>query len=271
MLADTDSLSLAPGVVVRGGELTDAVRQASWPLNASGAFVLARVDAPVGQIVREIAQASAIPLEAARTDVLRFAWQLNTLALVNIERRGSRLRRLTDWLALAVRLAPAGAVPVPLTRRRALDTGSVWRAVTTSFAAIRARVAALAALAAAVAGQLSVLAGAPGIAVPLAIGLGTGIGLGLHEAAHAVALRGVPSALVLRGRRTYVLHAAVERSRRSAVALAGPLVAAAAGVAVVACGTELAAPALVVGGCPLAAHAFALTVIGGDGRVACGI
>jgi hypothetical protein len=99
----------------------------------------------------------------------------------------------------------------------------------------------------------------------------TALGVGLHEAAHAFLLRGVPSALVSCGRRTYVLHRRLTARRRAAVALAGPLFVAALGAAWVAAGAAVAAPWLTAGGCPLAAHAFALTVACGDGRAACGL
>ena len=271
MIADTDTLSLAPGVVLQGGRLADAVRGDAWPLNGSGAFVLARLDRSLGQIVSEIAEAFSLPLETARGDVLRFAWYLNALALVNVERRGARVRRLVDWVVLAARLAPAGAFPVAVARRRALDTRSVLRAVASSFAAALSRVVAVAVVSTVVAVQFSVVVGMPGLVVPLALGIATGVGLGLHEGAHVALLRGVPSALVTRGRRTYVLHAPVSRTRRSVVALAGPLTVAALGVAFALGGAVLGAPSFTIAGCPLAAHALALTIVGGDGRIACGL
>jgi len=271
MIADTDTLSLAPGVAFRDGQLADAVRGDSWPLNGSGDFVLRRTGRSVGQIVRELSDTFSLPLETARGDVLRFAWHLNSLALVNVKRQGPLVRRLVDWALLAVRLAPAGAVPVALARRRALDTRSVLRAVSSSLVATLSRVAAIAAGSTVVTVQFSVLSGAPGLVLPLALGIATGVGLGFHEAAHVVALRGVPSALVTRGRRTYVLHAAVSPSRRSVVALAGPLAVATLGVALVLGGAALGVPSITIAGCPLAAHALALTVVGGDGRIACGL
>lgn len=271
MLADTDRLSLAPGVLLRHGQLTDEVRGATWPLNVSGAFVLARTDAPVARIVHETADAFALPIETARGDVLRFAWHLNALALVNIERRGSRLRRFADWIVLAARLAPGGALPAAGARRRPLDTRSVARAFWSSLAATFTRVVVVAAVATLVAAQFLAVVGSLGLIFPLALGFGTGAGLGLHEAAHAAALRGVPSALVTRGRRTYVLHAVVTPARRTVVALAGPLAVAALGVALVIGGAAMAAPGLAIAGCPLATHALALTAVGGDGRVACGL
>jgi hypothetical protein len=270
MIAATDSISLAPGVVLESVRLADAVRGDSWPLNASGAFVLARAGMPVGTVVHEMADVFSLSSEQARSDVLRFVWQLNRLALVNVERGASPLRRLAEWSRLALRLAPAGVFPAAVSRRRALDTGSVVRALVSSFIAVLPRAGLVGGVAALLALQLAlVLRSGPG--APLLIGVGTGVGLGLHEAAHAALLRGVPSALVCRGRRTYVLHAPVGSRRRAAVAVGGPLVVALLGVGLVAAGVALTAPAVAFAGWPLAAHALALSVVGGDGRVACGL
>jgi len=271
MIADADALTLAPGVALECGQLSDAVRGTAWPLNGSGVFVLGRAGSSVGEIACDLADAFSLPVEEARGDVLRFAWHLNALALVNIGRQEALLRRFVDWLLLALELAPAGAFPAPVARRRALDTRTVPRAVGSCLVATMPRVVAVASFAT-VAIALSVgVVGASGLGVSVALGLATGLGLGLHEAAHTALLRGVPSALVVRGRRTFVLHAPVGPTRRSIVALAGPLVVTLIGVAFSLAGTGLADPGLTIAGCPLAAHALALTVAGGDGRIACGI
>ena len=68
-----------------------------------------------------------------------------------------------------------------------------------------------------------------------------------------------------------MLHARVGSRRRVAVAAGGPLTVSMLGVGLVVAGTVLTAPVLAVAGWPLAAHAVALTVVGGDGRVACGL
>ena len=269
MIADTDTLRLAAGVTLENGNLGDAVRGSAWPLNPTGAFVLAREGSPLGRIVQELADAFLLPPETARGDVLRFVWALNALALVNIDRQGPRLRRFADWLQLALRLAPAGAVPAVSARRHALDTRTLAGAVASAGRALRARVFVVAAVATVVAAQFAAVLGSRGISLALAVGAGTGAGLGLHEVAHVASLRGVPSALVVRGRRTYVLHAPVGRARRTLVALAGPGVAVAFGVALVIGGALGAAPVLVILGCPLVAHAVSLTVAGSDGRIAC--
>jgi len=271
MIAATDRIVLAAGVTVRQGCLADEVRGESWPLNGSAAFVLGRSGEPIGVTVREMAESFSLPLETARADVLRFVWHLNGLALVNVESGGRRVERLLGWLRLALRLAPAGSVPASLTRRRPLDTRSAVRGLGSCLAAGARRTAAVAALATVAAFEVFAAAGSPGRALPLALGVCTGVGLGLHEAAHAAMLQGVPSAFVTRGRRTFVLHAALPAGRRSLVALAGPLAVAAIGVGCLASAALVTAPCLAVAGCPLAAHALALTVLTGDGRVACGL
>lgn len=271
MIVDTDHVDLASGVSIANGHLEDVVRGASWPLNQAGAFVLGRAGRPLEVVVSELSQAFDLPLDIARRDVLQFVWTLNALALVNIVRRGSRIRRSTDWLVLAARLAPVGALPGPVTRRWALDTGSVRRGVLTSARASFSRVVAIAAASTITLLPLVAVAGGPSGALALALGAATGIGVGVHEAGHVASLNGVPSALVLRGVRTFVLHAPLEPARRARVAIAGPVAAVAAGLALVGSGAVCSAPSLVIAGLPLAAHALSLTVVGGDGRSACGI
>jgi hypothetical protein len=271
VIAATDAVSLPAGVTVREGCLYDAVRGESWPLNESGAFVLGRSGEHLGATVGRLASAFALSPETARTDVLQFLWTLNRLALVNVDSRRGRVPRFLDWLQLALRLAPTGSLPAALTRRRSLDTSSALRGLLSCLAATAGRVAVVAAVSVAAAAQLAAFAGRPGVIVPVALGLCTGAGIGLHEAAHAAMLRGVPSALVTRGRRTYVLHRALAPGRRCLVALAGPLAVAAVGVACVCVGVLAGAAWLAAAGCPLAAHALSLTVVGGDGRIACGL
>ena len=270
MIGASDIVTLAPGVDIRRELLRDAVRGHAWPLNASGAFVLARAGQPLGLVASELAEAFSLPAAEARSDVLRFVWQLNRLALVNVEGTTSSLGRLVEWLRLAVRLAPIGAMPAPMTRRSAIDTRTAAHAISSSFKAVLPRMIAVAAIATILAVHLALIAGA-GLSVPLLLGLGTGLGLGLHEAAHAALLRGVPSALVVRGARTRVLHAAVAPPRRVLIAVGGPLAVAGLGLALVLGGMLVMAPAVAIAGCPFAAHALSLTVVGGDGRVACGL
>lgn len=273
MIGASDRIDLAAGVSLSNGRLGDVVRGSSWPLNDSGIFVLGRVGRPLDVVVRELAEAFDLPLDVARFDVLQFVWTLNALALVNVVQSGSRLRRLADWLVLVLRLAPAGALPTPLTRRRPLDTGSARRGVASGLRASSSRAIAIAAVSTIALLPLVGLAGGSGrpAALIVALGIGTGVGVGLHEAGHVALLRGVPSALVVRGHRTFVLHAPLGPVRRSLVAVSGPVMAVGLGLALVVLGAAVSELAVVVLGLPLAAHALSLTVLAGDGRTACGI
>ena len=271
MIAETDSLRLAPGVTTHNGRLADSVRGDSWPINGSAVFVLTRTGSPLGQVVRDLASTFALPVETARTDVLQFAWSLNALALVNVHRHGSAIRRFLDWLTLAVRLAPAGSLPGSLARRRRLDTSTIPRGVASCLVALWPRVVCLAVVTVLVAVQIGAMGGAISIAGAVALAVGSASGIALHEASHVAMLRRVPSALVLRGRQTFVLHAPVTPTRRSLVAVAGPAGAMLVGVAASMLGTAATVPELIAFGCPLMAHGLALTAIGGDGRVACGL
>lgn len=273
MIAESDRVDLASGVSLANTHLADVVRGCSWPLNNSGVFLLERVGCRLDVVVPELAEAFDLPLDVARFDALQFIWTLNALALVNITQSGSRFRRMADWLGLAFRLAPAGALPAPITRRRPLDTGSALRGVASSLRGCMSRVIAISAVSTVALLPLAAIVGTSGRLGPLAVTLGvaTGMGVGLHEAGHVASLRGVPSALVVRGRRTFVLHAPLGPVRRTLVAVAGPAVAVVAGLALVGLGGMESEPSLVISGLPLAAHALSLTMIGGDGRAACGV
>jgi hypothetical protein len=271
MIASSDALVLPGGVAVSGCILSDDVRGESWPLNETGAFVLEQAGRPLGETVGELARASGRSRDAVRRDVLRFVWSLNALALVNLRRSGSRRRRLLDWLGLVARLVPAGAWPASVTRRRPIDTSGGVRAVATCLVALLPRMLAVAGFGFLLAIPIALPATSEHVGTAALVASATALGLGLHEAAHAALLRGVPSALVTCGRHTYVLHRRLTARRRAAVALAGPLFVAGLGAVWVAAGSAAAAPWLTAGGCPLAAHAFALTVACGDGRAACGL
>lgn len=273
MIVDSDHVVLPEGVSVGGGHVEDIVRGCRWPLNETGGFVLGRAGARLDAVVREFADTYCLPLEVARRDVLQFTWTLNELAIVNIGHDGSRLRRWADWLALAARLIPAATLPAPVTVRRALDTATVSGAAASVFRASGSRVLSVSSAAAISLLPLALALDGRGAAafVALGLGAGTGIGVGLHEAGHVVTLRGVPSALVLHGRRTFVLHAPLGAGRRSLVAFSGPATTVAVGLALIILGNLLVVPLLGMLGLPLVAHAVSLSALGGDGRTACGI
>jgi hypothetical protein len=269
MLEAGDRLVLADGVVLRDGTLVDAVAHASWPVNATGALVLARSGCALGDVADDVAAAFVVPVARARADVLSFAWHLNRLALANVDRKAGRVRHALAWLGLAVRLAPAGALPAITVRRFRLDTRTIPRAIAGVARAGAGRGAAIAVGVAALVAHVGLLAGRPSVLVPAAVGLAAGAGLIVHEAAHAAALRGIPSALVIRGRRVSVLHAPAGPGRRALVAAAGPGVTAIVGTGLLAVSVSYATPMLALVGGPAVVHALALTVLASDGRTAC--
>ena len=261
----SDRLELPDGVRVGGDCLADVVRDARFPTNETGLFVLRRTGRPLGEIAAELALHHRLALARARFDVLRFAFALNRAELANVVPGDGALRRALDWLRLAVRLAPAGSLPTSVARRSPLDTTTPVRGVVGTARALLRRCLAISVAAAALA--------LPGGHAPGALALGVGVGLGLmaHEAGHVALLAGVGAALVVSGLRTYVIHPSLAPRRRRAVAAAGPIVAALLGLALVAAAWLARSPELALAGCAPAAHAAGLTVATGDGRVACGL
>ena len=175
----------------------------------------------------------------AERDATAFAAQLNRLLLANVRASGR------GWLVRRVRRGRP-------TRRIAID--KPWTFV-----------AALTPSAVAVVAVLLPLASLGG-AWTIAAALAAGAGIVVHEAAHAVALCGVPRALVLEGLKPSILHPPVNAWRTFVAAAAGPLAPALLGLSI-GLAWRTAAPAVV----PLAAHVVGLTVIAPDGRAACGL
>jgi hypothetical protein len=271
MLEIADRIVLADGVVLDGDRLVDRVCSAAWPLNAAGVLVVVNDGRSLGEIAERVAMAYSLPVERARTDVLAFVWQLNRLGLANVERPRGWGRHAVGWLRLAARLLPAGALPPVTVRRRPLDTSSVLRALGSVARGLAGRCVALALAAAILGAHLGIVAGRPSLLVPGVVGAVVAAALAAHEAGHAAALRGVPSALVVRGARVSVVHAPAGPARRALVALCGPAAVAAAGGALLVLAVTLSSPVLAAAGLPAAAHVLALTVLASDGRTACGL
>lgn len=265
MLDPGDRMELPDGVGIDGDTVSDHVRGAVFPANETALFVLRRAGRPLGLIAAELAELHGIDGQRARDDVLRFAFSLNRELLANVVRGGGPVRRFRLWLRLALRVAPAGAIPALPARRAALDTSTPLQAAIDTLAALRRRSLVLAVTA--------VLLAAPGAVTPGAIAVGAGVGAGfaIHEAGHAALLGGTGAALVVSGLRTYVLHAPLPPARQRRVAAAGPLAAAALGVTAVTAAWLVGLPELSPLGCAPAAHALGLTVATGDGRTACGL
>jgi len=259
MLVGDDRFSLPEGVTLGDGVLSDAVRGASWPVNPGGVYVLGRAGDPLAAIARGLAATYRIDAERAAADVASFVAGLNSLLLLNV----TTPRRWRSWLALAVRLAPLRTLPAPRARRVPLGR----RRLRTTAAALAPHALLLGLAVAAPLLAVGLLAAVPAAA----LGSAAGGGLVLHEAAHVVALRRRPSALVLCGWTVFVLHAPLRGARRALVALSGPLAASAAGVLLVAAAAAADAPTAALAGALLTTHALGATVAARDGRAACGL
>lgn len=269
MLEPGDRFELACGVQVRGEELRDEIRAEGWPLNGTASFVLARAGRPLRDIAGDVAAAFAVPQEQARADVLAFVWRLNRLLLANVEPERGRCRRLLSWARLAVRLLPAGTLPPAAVERHPVDTTSATRAAASVARAVWRRSAVVAGAGSAAVLQLGAVAGQVALGPVIATGLAAGASIVVHEGAHAAALRRIPAALVLDGRRTFVLHRRVDARRRALVALSGPLAVCLPGIGLAALAVAAGSETLVVAACVCCAHAAGLTLLGPDGRAAC--
>jgi hypothetical protein len=271
MLDPADRLDLPDGIRLDGAEVVDDVRGERFAVNPAAVTVLRGAGETLGTAAGRLGAHWGLPPEQARTDVLSFAWSLNDALLANVLPGRARHERILSWIALALRLLPAGQLPHRVARRVGLDTTTVARAAVSGALAVVARSTAIAVVVAGVLAHLWLLAGAAATLEPIALGTATGAGLILHEAGHAAALVRVRAAIALTGRRTMVLHEPLLGARASLVALAGPAVPAclAACLATAALGTGDATAALAA--CPLGGHAVAATMLCGDGRTACGL
>lgn len=270
MLTVADRIVLADGVRVDGSEIEDHVRQVRAPINATGAFVVTRLDRPLGSIARELAGRYGIGGERAVNDVLAFAWHLNRTLFANVVPGGGWVARVRSRLGLAVRLVPAGRLPAARTRRFGLDTSTVLAATASAARATAGRGAGVGCLVTVLALDAAVSTGSLSVA-PLVVGAAVGASIVVHECGHAAALRGVPAALVLSGPRTFVVHAVLSAGRASAVAAAGPCAASAVAAFLVLGATVAGTAVLALAGVVFAAHGVCLTIATREGRGACGL
>jgi hypothetical protein len=242
VIESNDRIELAPGVLLQADGLHDSVRGIDVPLNGSARLAF-RSGATVAELAASLARLGACDPER---DAAAFAAQLNRLLLANV----GASRRLR--LPRRVRALRNGKALTPPTRRIAIDKPLTF-------------VTALMPSAAAVVAVLLPLVSLGG-AWTIAAAFAAGTGIVVHEAAHAVALCGVPRALVLEGLKPSILHPPVGVWRTFAAAAAGPIAPTLLGLSI-ALAWRTAAPAVV----PLAAHVVGLTVIAPDGRAACGL
>ncbi len=269
MIGPHDRIELPDGVELQGEEIVDRVRGASLRLNSTGArLVGAMQQKSISEAAGELARDCDVRREQVEADAARLCAELNSRLLVNIRRQRGPISLVRRWTLLALMLVPLASLPsLPYRRYPELRGGKLTRSV----GVLCALAGRSFALGCALGGLLVILLAASGlaaIALPLALLTGVAIAIAapVHELAHVLALRSAPCFLISKGLRMAVVHNA---GRDPLVAAAGP-----------ASGIVLALPALaLVPALPEAAflsiifagQLLGLTVLGKDGRNACGL
>lgn len=269
MIDAHDCIELPLGVELRGDEIVDSVRGATLRLNPTAArLVTGMQTGPIAEVAAVVAQDHDVPAEVVEADATRLCAELNARLLVNVRRAKGSRSVAVRWMRLALVLLPLSSLPVPpYWRYPALRGSAVSRGL------VLLRLLALRSLAFGllVGGAIGLLlatmnVGLASLSLALLTAAAFAIAAPFHELGHVLALRRAPCFVVARGARMAVVH---NSGRNAFVAAAGPL-----------SGLVLAIPAL--GLTPffpqaaflsvlLAGQLIGLTVLGKDGRNACGL
>jgi hypothetical protein len=269
VITGRDRVVLAPGVRVEGDRIHDDVRGTSWALNETGRLALtAAPRATNAAVADELSARYAVDAERVAADVRSYVAMLNERLLVNVER--GRRSRLGAWYASLMLLAGRGIVPSPPARRLVAFGSGGARAALRSARALTPRAGLVAAAGGAALAALLAPMGAP-LDLPIAVAFALYAAVVVHEAGHVLALRGVPCCVVVRGVEPLVVHRTIRPFHRGVVAVAGPLAAAAAGWLLCAAGAVAGVAGLPIAALVLLTQPLALTVAGGDGRIACAL
>lgn len=270
LLAPTDVLEFAAGVTFDGHAVTDPLRSSTLPLNETGAFLLGRLPCTLHELADALAQRYGLDLDCARADAMTFATEMNAALLTNVRMRGtSVLARLARSGALSVACAISGVRPAgarcPYTRTPLPANGRIRLLIAVSRGMTRPslRCATVSVLPLAFA---MVALGLVVVPVLAAVAIAFLVGPALHEAGHALALRGTPAALVTTGVGAFIAQGPADAKSTRRTALAGPLLCAGVACAAVAAGVTLSAQLLVITGLILSLQVVSLTVVSRDGR-----
>jgi len=258
VIAADDRIELAPDVSLRGRELVDDVRSVAIELSETAA-IAARQGTPA-RMATALAARFDVDHVLAVADARTFCSSMNRALLANVQ--VGALRLLVRWIVGAATLAPGGRLPSWPPRRYTVSTHNVRSSCATI---VRGARGAATAVAATIAFPLLLID--PALAATA--GATAATGLVLHELGHALALRRIPAALVVRAMRVALLHRRLSPSREAVVAAAGPLVPVLAAVALLGLVGETCVLSALCVPPLLAVHALALTVLGSDGRKIC--
>jgi hypothetical protein len=263
VIAAHDRIALPTSVELRAGGVYDHVRGLALPLNATGA-VIADASTPAAAS-RSLRLGFAVDEERALADALGFCAELNERLLLNVSPARGTPALALRWIAHLPFMLLARRLPRIPARRRHVDTSTPRAILVTGVRATLpfALFAAIGTLfvASLVLGGL----GAASASTTLTLSLAVGAGVVLHELGHMALLRGVPTCVVTRGARLWLLHRAVDRRREAAVAGAGPTTALATAALLLA----LPGFSATIAGLALSLHALGLTVLTADGRTLC--
>jgi hypothetical protein len=259
LISTNDVIELPPGVTVEASELIDHVRGIRIGLNTAAAVALH--ESTPARMAAALCSCFSVERTRADADALTLCASLNAALLANIRVAWPRL--LVRWVRDALILASLRRLPAWPARRRAVRTSSVTAALTT-VAHGTAGTATVVSLATALP-----LASAGTPILGCAVGLAAGAGLVLHEVGHAIALRGIAAALIVRGVRVSLLHPKLDPRRQRLVAACGPLAVIAAALVTLVAMYVFATAAGAAVALILALHALSLTVLSPDGRKLC--
>lgn len=269
MIGRRDRIELPDGVELCGEEIVDHVRGATVRLNETATRLVADLQArSIADAAGAIARDVGVSVGQVETDATRLCAELNNRLLVNI-RRGGGLRFLAArWLSLALLLLPLSSLPSLPYRRYPVLRGTALTRALSVVRTLALRSFVLGCVSGVALALLLIGSGLAVVALPIALlaTVALTIAAPVHELAHVLALRRAPCFLVVRGLRMAVVHNA---GRSALVAVAGP-----------ASGIALAIPALALTpvlpeaaflSIVLSGQLLGLTVLGKDGRNACGL
>jgi hypothetical protein len=267
VIGRNDRLSLPAGVALTASGLRDDVRGVELPLNEAARVVVQ--SATPGAAAAALCARFRIDERRALVDTRSFCAELNHRMLLNLRTRSGAATLAVRWAVTAARQLPFGARPSFPTRRRAVDTTSMFGTAASGARALAPGTVALGAwTAAATALALSAL-GTRSLPLALTAGAAVAVGVFAHELGHLLALRGVPACLVTRGLRLWVLHRPLGRGREALVALAGPVAGTTPALLVLAVFLARGSPEAGIASLLLSLQLVGCTVLTRDGRRLC--
>lgn len=261
---------LVEDVELRGTVLWDSARGRGWPVNPMGKFILSEMPATESGISSSLSARSGMPIEFAQEHVSSFVALLRSRALVVAHRRDFAATVLhLQAAALGLLAAGVSGTTSPSPRRYGVSSHS-YTAIALSVLRGTARSAATLAILAAL-GLVLVLGPLHSIS-PLTIitlSLALGGGVVVHELGHALVLKGVPTAVVVRSMRPSILHPPLSKRRAFATTIGGPVAGLGVGAVLVSAAAIFGSSYLALAAIVTVCQGAGLTCLSSDGRKLC--